>query len=124
MLGDKAIIGVSADSLEQAVRAKDDGADYIGFGPVFVTNTKSDAGPVSGLDILRKVCHEVSLPIVAIGGIGLANIGSIAASGAGMRGRCIGGRMRPGHDRRNRRSHQRVSAVRRLVDTASKGKEN
>lgn len=82
LLGDSAIIGVSAASLEQAVRAQDDGADYIGFGPVFVTNTKSDAGPVSGLEVLRRVCHEVSLPVVAIGGIGLANIGSVAASGA------------------------------------------
>lgn len=82
LLGNSAIIGVSADCLDQALQAQDDGADYIGFGPIFPTCTKLDSGPVSGLDALRKVCHEVSLPIVAIGGIGIANIGSIAANGA------------------------------------------
>ena len=51
LLGNDAIIGVSADCLEQAIRAQDDGADYIGFGPVFPTGTKLDAGPISGLDI-------------------------------------------------------------------------
>lgn len=82
LLGDDAIIGVSADCLEQAVQAQEDGADYVGFGPVFRTTTKLDAGAVSGLETLRKVCHEVSLPVIAIGGIGLANIGSVAANGA------------------------------------------
>ena len=82
LLGEKVIIGVSADCLEQAIKAEADGADYIGFGPVFPTNTKADAGPVSGLDQLRQVCHEVSLPVIAIGGIGLENIGSVAANGA------------------------------------------
>ncbi|MCX6345774.1 MAG: thiamine phosphate synthase [Armatimonadetes bacterium] len=82
LLGEKVIIGVSADCLEQAQQAQNDGADYIGFGPVFPTITKADAGPVSGLDKLRRVCHEVSLPVVAIGGIGIDNIGSVAANGA------------------------------------------
>ncbi len=82
LLGEKVIIGVSADCHEQAKQAQADGADYIGFGPVFPTNTKADAGPVSGLDTLRKVCHEVSLPVIAIGGIGIENIGSVAANGA------------------------------------------
>lgn len=82
LLGHEAIIGVSADSLQQAVDARNDGADYIGFGPIFATTTKPDAGPVSGLEILRKVCREISLPVVAIGGINLENIGSVAASGA------------------------------------------
>ena len=82
LLGDGVIIGVSTDTLEQAISARDDGADYIGFGPIFATTTKLDAGPVSGLDVLRKVCREISLPVVAIGGINLENIGSVAASGA------------------------------------------
>jgi thiamine-phosphate pyrophosphorylase len=54
----------------------------VGFGPVFPTVTKPDAGPVSGLDILRRVCREISIPVVAIGGISRANIGSVAANGA------------------------------------------
>lgn len=82
LLGQETIIGVSADCLEQAIKAHEDGADYIGFGPIFTTTTKLDAGLVSGLETLRKVCREISLPIVAIGGIGLTNIGSVAANGA------------------------------------------
>lgn len=82
LLGQQAIIGVSADCFEQAIKAHDGGADYIGFGPIFSTTTKPDAGPVSGLETLRKVCHEISLPVVAIGGIGITNIGSVAANGA------------------------------------------
>ncbi|MCE5324165.1 thiamine phosphate synthase [bacterium] len=82
LLGNDVIIGVSADSIEQAKQAQDDGADYVGFGPIFSTTTKLDAGPVSDLETLRRVCHEVSIPVVAIGGICLDNIGSVAANGA------------------------------------------
>ncbi|MCE5313917.1 MAG: thiamine phosphate synthase [Armatimonadota bacterium] len=82
LLGDEVIIGVSVDSVDQAKKAQEDGADYVGFGPIFNTTTKPDSGPVSGLDALRKVCHEVSIPVVAIGGISIANIGSVAANGA------------------------------------------
>jgi len=82
VLGDSAIIGVSADTYEQAMQAVDDGADYIGFGPVFPTSTKLDAGPVSGLETLRRVCKDINLPIVAIGGIGASNIASVAEAGA------------------------------------------
>lgn len=82
LLGNNALIGVSASDYDEARQAQEDGADYIGFGPVFTTNTKLDAGPISGLDILRQVCREISLPIVAIGGIVIANIGSVAAQGA------------------------------------------
>jgi thiamine-phosphate pyrophosphorylase len=82
LMGKDAIIGVSADCLAQALQAQSDGADYVGFGPVFPTGTKLDAGPVSGLETLHRVCREISLPVVAIGGISLANIGSVAANGA------------------------------------------
>jgi thiamine-phosphate pyrophosphorylase len=82
LLGEDVIIGVSADNIEQAKQAQEDGADYVGFGPVFTTATKLDAGPVSGLESLRRVCHEVSIPVIAIGGISLGNIGSVAANGA------------------------------------------
>lgn len=82
ILGKKAIIGVSCDSIEEAVQAEEDGADYIGYGPVFATSTKLDAGPVSGLTDLKNVCEAVNIPVVAIGGIGLSNIHQIADAGA------------------------------------------
>lgn len=81
ILGDKAIIGVSCDCVEQAMEAQNDGADYIGYGPVFATSTKLDTGPVSGLDILKCVCRDIKVPVVAIGGIDRTNIDQIAASG-------------------------------------------
>jgi thiamine-phosphate pyrophosphorylase len=82
VLGAGKIVGVSADSLKQALQAEQDGADYVGFGPVFPTGTKPDAGPVSGLETLKQVCESVHIPVVAIGGIGLGNIASVVASGA------------------------------------------
>ncbi|MGQ9581522.1 MAG: thiamine phosphate synthase, partial [Armatimonadota bacterium] len=82
LLGKSVIIGVSADSLEQVLQAETAGADYVGFGPVFPTTTKLDAGPVSGLDMLRTVCESVRIPVVAIGGISVSNIGAVAKAGA------------------------------------------
>lgn len=82
ILGSKAIIGLSCDSIEQAIEAESLGAHYVGFGPVFSTTTKLDAGPVSGLDILKQVCAKVAIPVVAIGGIGASNIAEVAAAGA------------------------------------------
>ncbi len=82
MLGPDAIIGLSCDSVEQAIEAQRLGADYVGFGPVFPTSTKLDAGPVSGLTTLGQVCSRVTLPVVAIGGIGASNISEVASAGA------------------------------------------
>jgi len=82
VLGRKTLIGVSAENLEQALRAADEGADYVGFGPVFATATKDDAGAVSGLEILSRVCAECSVPVVAIGGVSAANIRKVAETGA------------------------------------------
>lgn len=82
LLPDGAIVGVSAATLDEALGAEADGADYVGFGPVFPTDTKRDAGPVSGLDTLRQVVGALSVPVVAIGGIGLGNIRMVAESGA------------------------------------------
>jgi thiamine-phosphate pyrophosphorylase len=75
-------IGISTHDLAQAEAAAREGADYIGFGPVFATQTKPDADPAVGLDRLREVCAAVSLPVVAIGGITLATIEAVAATGA------------------------------------------
>lgn len=77
----KKLIGVSTHSLEEAKAAEADGADYIGFGPIFETRTK-DAGPAKGTDSLEKICCAVSIPVVAIGGITPENIGTAIRAGA------------------------------------------
>lgn len=82
ILGPDAIIGQSCESVEMAVRAWKDGADYVGFGPIYTTSTKLDAGPASGIEILKQVCKAVPIPVVAIGGISMANIGEVASAGA------------------------------------------
>lgn len=68
ILGDKKILGVSASSLQEAITAEKDGADYIGAGAVFTTGTKKDAQYVS-VDTLNKIKQTVNIPVVAIGGI-------------------------------------------------------
>ncbi len=82
LLGPDRLLGVSARSVEEAVRAQRDGADYIGFGPVFSTTTKEDAGAPSGLDELRRASRAVAIPVVAIGGITPHNAGLVRAAGA------------------------------------------
>ncbi|MEW6172665.1 MAG: thiamine phosphate synthase [Bacillota bacterium] len=81
LLGEHAVIGVSTHSLSEAVDAEKDGADYIGFGPVFATPTKPDLEPL-GTERLREVLQVVRVPVVAIGGIGPDNIGKVVAAGA------------------------------------------
>lgn len=73
ILGDDKIIGVSARNLEEALQAKEDGADYIGVGALFTTQTKMDAKSVS-LDTLKEIRKAVGIPIYGIGGISLDNI--------------------------------------------------
>lgn len=73
MIKDTMILGVSANTVEEAIKAERDGADYIGAGPVFPTSTKSDAGPSIGLDGLRNIKKAVSIPVIAIGGISSGN---------------------------------------------------
>jgi len=63
------LIGVSTHSVDEARRAEGEGADYIGFGPMFATSTKADALPPRTLDELGRVRAAIDLPIVAIGGI-------------------------------------------------------
>jgi len=75
-------VGISTHDLAQAQAAAREGADYIGFGPIFATQSKADADPAVGLDLLREVCAAVALPVVAIGGITLANVDAVAATGA------------------------------------------
>jgi len=81
-LGPIPAIGRSTHSLTQAVTAAHTGVAYLGFGPVFPTRTKKDADPVQGLAALRDTCAAVALPVVAIGGIRLENVGEVARAGA------------------------------------------
>jgi thiamine-phosphate pyrophosphorylase len=81
-LAPKLIIGVSAGTLGEALKAERDGADYIGLGPIFPTASKSDAGEACGLELLKEVKAHVSIPVVAIGGIGARNAADVLAAGA------------------------------------------
>jgi len=76
------VIGVSTHDVDQAKSAAAGGADYIGFGPVFPTQTKSDADPAVGLAALQEVAAAFPLPVVAIGGITLDNVAAVARAGA------------------------------------------
>ena len=68
LLGEDKIIGVSAHNVEEAIKAQKGGADYLGVGAVCATSTKKDANVVSKEEI-KKICHTVEIPVVAIGGI-------------------------------------------------------
>ena len=76
------IIGVSAESVEDAVRAEREGADYIGVSPVFATPTKTDTARPLGLEGLREMRAAVRIPLVAIGGIHLGNAREVVRAGA------------------------------------------
>ncbi len=80
LLGRDKIIGVSAQTVEQALLAQERGADYLGVGAVFATGTKLDATDVS-YDTLKAICRAVDIPVVAIGGISRENVDRLAGSG-------------------------------------------
>jgi len=80
--GGKLFIGVSAGTVEDALAAEKDGADYLGAGAVFPTGSKADAGDAIGLEGLSRICAAVKIPVVGIGGIGLANAADVMQSGA------------------------------------------
>lgn len=75
------LIGKSTHSVEQAIAAEREGADYIGFGPLFATPTKPDYAPI-GVKEIRLVHEKVKIPIFCIGGIKLENLSSVLAAGA------------------------------------------
>ena len=79
-LGPDKIIGVSAQTVEQAVLAEKRGADYLGVGAVFPTGSKDDAVEVSH-ETLKAICEAVSIPVIAIGGISIGNVKELAGSG-------------------------------------------
>lgn len=80
LIGEDKILGVSAQTVEQAVLAEQRGADYLGVGAVFYTGSKADADDVSR-ETLKAICEAVSIPVVAIGGIGRHNVLELGGSG-------------------------------------------
>lgn len=81
LMGQK-IVGVSATTVEEALKAQADGADYLGVGPIYPTGTKPDAVPPIGLERLRQIVEAVEIPVVAIGGINQENAREVIAYGA------------------------------------------
>jgi thiamine-phosphate pyrophosphorylase len=82
IVGEDMIIGVSVSTVDEALEAEADGADYLGVGPLFATATKPDALPATGLDVLRAIRRAVRIPLVGIGGINDANAGDVVGAGA------------------------------------------
>jgi thiamine-phosphate pyrophosphorylase len=82
LLGPGKLVGVTVRNAAGAQAAKEAGADYVGLGPVFGTTTKQVPAPVMGLEAFAAVVRDSPLPVVGIGGVGLANIAQVAAAGA------------------------------------------
>ncbi|MBI4682850.1 MAG: thiamine phosphate synthase [Nitrospirae bacterium] len=81
IVGNKKLIGISTHNLDQAIKAQESGADYIGFGPIFYTTTKNTGHP-KGIEVLRKIRDHIDIPIVAIGGITWENVKEVLNAGA------------------------------------------
>ncbi|MDW5563852.1 MAG: thiamine phosphate synthase [Methanomassiliicoccus sp.] len=75
-------IGVSVSSVDEAVKAERDGADYIAVSPLFETRSKGDAGPGHGLKVLRAIKEAAAIPVIGIGGIDRSNVTEVIESGA------------------------------------------
>lgn len=82
LLGPGKVVGASAGTLEAAVRAEAEGADYLGVGSVFATGTKADAGEAIGVDALARIARAVRIPVVGIGGITVGNAAQVVRAGA------------------------------------------
>jgi len=82
LAGSRLIIGISAESLADALRAEAEGADYIGISPVFATATKTDTAKPLGLAGIRRIREAVRLPLVGIGGITVDNAIEVLRAGA------------------------------------------
>ena len=82
LLGPARLVGVTVRNAAGARAAKAAGADYVGVGPIFGTTTKQVPAPVLGVEAFAAVVRDCPLPVVGIGGVGLANIARVAAAGA------------------------------------------
>ena len=82
ILGDSMIIGISAESLQDAIEAEKGGADYLGVSPIYATPTKTDTAPPLGLQGLQHIRKAVRLPLVGIGGLNRENAAEVIRNGA------------------------------------------
>jgi thiamine-phosphate pyrophosphorylase len=82
LLGPDRILGVSAGTLQEAHVAIANGADYLGVGPIYATNTKTDAGQPIGLPLLTELANRYNTPLIAIGGIKADNAAAALRAGA------------------------------------------
>ena len=81
IIGDSMIIGISAESLADAIAAEKGGADYLGVSPIYATPTKTDTAPPLGLEGLRAIRQKVNLPLVGIGGLNRDNAAAVIRHG-------------------------------------------
>lgn len=82
LLGRKKIIGVTVHSVEEALQAQKQGADYVSVSPIFHTDTKRDAGKPVGIQLIKEIKEQVGLPVVAIGGINEKNLQQVLDAGS------------------------------------------
>ena len=82
LLGQGKTIGLTVHSLAEARQAEAAGADYLGVSPIFTTQTKADAGPPAGIQLIQQIKSAVKIPLIAIGGINLANAPEVVRAGA------------------------------------------
>jgi len=82
IVGDRMIIGISAELLQDAIDAEQAGADYLGVSPIYATPTKTDTAPPLGLEGLREIRRSVAIPLVGIGGLNRENARQVIAAGA------------------------------------------
>ena len=95
LIGRDRVIGVSAHSEADAVRAEREGADFVTFSPIYYTPSKAGYGNPQGLEMLEEVCSKVSIPVYALGGINLENVRDVMgrdASGVAMISAILGAR--------------------------------
>lgn len=83
LIGNRRILGVSAGTVQEAIEAEQQGADYLGAGPVFeARSTKADAGEARGTNLIREIREHSTIPVIAIGGIKLENLQEVFQAGA------------------------------------------
>jgi thiamine-phosphate pyrophosphorylase len=82
ILGPGKIIGITVHNLAEAKEAETSGADYLGVSPIFQTNTKLDAGKPAGIALIEEIREQVSIPLIAIGGINHSNAKEVIKAGA------------------------------------------
>jgi thiamine-phosphate pyrophosphorylase len=80
--GSSMLIGISAESGQDAIEAENGGADYLGVSPIYATPTKTDTAPPLGLEGLREIKKQVKIPLVGIGGLNNSNAAEVIRNGA------------------------------------------